>query len=450
MRINSYPQRSVWQRAVIAGFVATIALFVVAWLFLLLSQFTNVIYDYATENADSLAQSTAAMVEAAPSDEDMDALFEQMVENRNMRIQLFDTNYHILADSQSDSGKQDRSLSKGGNIAPELAGAKMNGSGSDRRRPDDGGIEQVYVARSCKYQGNAAIVRVSTDSRALADALATNQAVGLGLMLGCLLFASLACYIAYTVASSAFRKSDRLKTQFVANASHELKTPLAGLKLLSESIVRAVRAGNYSRLEEFAQRIDEQTTHLDGIVTRLVNISHSNAIPENAGLADPAQSRADFAKIVSDSFSYHSVLANDKRLAYTLDVEPLPPEKRHVRMSEEQAHAVVDNVVENAIQYTQQGFVHVQLANKGRSLVLTVEDSGAGVPKREQSMVFERFYRSKSSSASNPKGTGLGLSIVRDTVQAAGGNARMESSKAGGTTVIITLPLASPVTNYGR
>ncbi len=111
-----------------------------------------------------------------------------------------------------------------------------------------------------------------------------------------------------------------------------------------------------------------------------------------------------------------------------------------VRLSGSDATLLVDNLLENAINYTESGSVHVRVAAEDGHAVLSVEDTGIGIPYADQGRIFERFYRVDTAHSREMGGTGLGLSLVRHAVEDAGGAIQLESAPGAGSTFTVKLP----------
>ena len=203
--------------------------------------------------------------------------------------------------------------------------------------------------------------------------------------------------------------SDRLQTteearrRFVSDASHELKTPLAGIRLLSDSIL--------------------QTEDIDAATVR-----------EFVG--DIVQSVA-VAPVIERVVRMLRLVADEKRVELTYLVE----REQSVRAGVDDLHQIIYNLTENAIKYNRPGgFVRVTLGGTEDECVLRVEDNGIGIPEEDMPRVFDRFYRVDKMRSRAAGGTGLGLSIVADTVRRRGGSIAVSARAGGGTCFTVRLP----------
>jgi two-component system phosphate regulon sensor histidine kinase PhoR len=235
------------------------------------------------------------------------------------------------------------------------------------------------------------------------------------------------------------RRLERVRQDFVANASHELKTPLAAIKAHTETLLAgALHDPNVN--VRFLQSIDTQSDRLNQLIQDLLALArleeandsfdHSPLplVPTVERLAESHRERAEAAHL---AFSFH--FHPDTRDAVVL-------------ADEEALRHIVDNLVDNAIKYTPpEGRVSVAVhpATTGR-VAIEVADTGIGIPRSDQPRIFERFYRVDKARSRELGGTGLGLSIVRHLVQSLGGDVRVASAPGAGSRFVVTLNLASP------
>ena len=228
------------------------------------------------------------------------------------------------------------------------------------------------------------------------------------------------------------QETDAMRRQFVADASHELKTPLTSIRLLSDSILQDPEM-EPELIREFVGDIGREAQRLSRITEGLLSLTRlDRGIQEQSGVID-----------VSGQVRYaiHLLLplaeANDIVLHSQLESNCL------VLISGDNMAHIANNLIENAIKYNVPGgSVWIRLAIDGEDVVFTVEDTGIGIPPEEREKVFERFYRVDKARSREAGGTGLGLSIVHDTVLQAGGSIRLTEGSAGGACFQVTLPLA--------
>ncbi len=236
------------------------------------------------------------------------------------------------------------------------------------------------------------------------------------------------------------RALDEVKTDFFANVSHELRTPLALIlgpleRLLADE---SSAAAPYRQDLEVAQR--NARTVLKH-VNDLLDISKLEA-----GRMAASYRRSDLATLISRSAGHFDGLAAERGLDLRLDLPPQLP----VEVDVEKLERVLLNLLSNAVKFTPDGgtvAVHLRTRGAGteRALaVVSVEDSGPGVPESQREVIFERFRQAEGGAKRRFGGTGLGLAIARDFVQLLGGDIRVGESALGGAAFVVELPLKAP------
>ncbi|HEX2089719.1 MAG TPA: ATP-binding protein [Actinomycetota bacterium] len=232
---------------------------------------------------------------------------------------------------------------------------------------------------------------------------------------------------------SEARQADRVRREFVANASHELKTPVASIRALAETIGETVHA-DPPATPRFARQLEREALRLSEIVSDLLDLSR---LTSETGLAG----KVDVSKVVAEEV--HRQADRAREAGVSLDFSG---EGRHVVVFGNDADMalLVRNLLDNAIRYTGEGgAVHVSLARNNGEAVLAVRDTGMGIPSRDQSRIFERFYRVDRARSRETGGTGLGLSIVKHVAENHGGSVSVESELGRGSTFTVRIPAAS-------
>ncbi|MEZ4767448.1 MAG: ATP-binding protein [Caldilineales bacterium] len=228
--------------------------------------------------------------------------------------------------------------------------------------------------------------------------------------------------------------------QFVANASHELRTPVTNIKLRSEALLSG-GVTDAARSKRYLAEIDSEADRLGKLATALLDLSRLES--GAAGHAD-ARVPADLSALLLLVGNDLQMRAESAGLTLTVDAPPdLPP----VVVWPDQIEAALINLVDNAIKFTPAGgSVALAARRAGEFCRVTVSDSGPGIPAEDLPHVFDRFYRAdkahsrQSSQGSQGSGAGLGLAIVRTLIEANGGQIRVASSTGHGTTFTIDLP----------
>jgi two-component system, OmpR family, phosphate regulon sensor histidine kinase PhoR len=229
------------------------------------------------------------------------------------------------------------------------------------------------------------------------------------------------------------RRLEVLRRDFVANASHELKTPVAAVKALAEALQTAL-PDDPAASRRLAGRIGRETERLDALVRDLLDLSR---VERGTLAVEPV----DLTGLVKEVVGAYADRADDRHIELRSELQP----GTTVRGDRGQLALLVSNLVDNALRYTHnRGKVHVRLETFEARAVLRVADNGRGIPSNELARVFERFYRVDKARARQTGGTGLGLAIVRHVVEGHGGSVDVESELGRGATFTVSLPVAGP------
>ena len=227
------------------------------------------------------------------------------------------------------------------------------------------------------------------------------------------------------------RRLEAVRRDFVANASHELKTPAATIQAAAETIRRAA-TDDPSVVPRFAAQLEGEAIRLSRIVGDLLDLSR---LESGSELEDEVALDA----VLRDESERFEDPAAEAGVRLTITANG----PARVRGSARDLALLVRNLVDNAIRYTAAGgSVDVALAADDGEAVLTVSDTGVGIPTRDLPRVFERFYRVDRARSRETGGTGLGLSIVRHVVENHGGRVSVDSELGRGTRFEVRLPAA--------
>ena len=218
------------------------------------------------------------------------------------------------------------------------------------------------------------------------------------------------------------RETDEVRRRFVSDASHELKTPLASIRLLADSILQNKDIERETILE-FISDIGMEADRLERTTGKLMTLTRLDS-----HLSDES-TRVDMKDAVESTLRMLRPLATNKGLILRSALS----EGCYIRATEDSVHHVIFNLIENAIKYNQpDGSVYVRLESIDKIVILTVKDRGVGVPEEDIPHIFDRFYRVDKARSREAGGSGLGLAIVKDTVLELGGNVKAERRKGGG------------------
>ncbi len=233
---------------------------------------------------------------------------------------------------------------------------------------------------------------------------------------------------------SELRRLERVRRDFVANVSHELKTPLTAIQGSVETLLGGALEDAQNR-REFLEIIRDHTVRLGRLTDDLLKLSLIEA-----GRLELEYDTISVSDLIAPCVETTRLKANQKQL--TLEVEcaaNLPP----VRGDESRLREVMQNLLDNAVQYTPSGGrITVRAAAVDRQVMIAVTDTGIGIPRAEQEKIFERFYRVDAVRSREVGGTGLGLSIAKHLVEAHGGRIEVESEVGLGSTFSVFLPTA--------
>lgn len=225
------------------------------------------------------------------------------------------------------------------------------------------------------------------------------------------------------------KKLEIVKKDFVANVSHELKTPLTAINGFIETLEERLDGEN----RRYAQIIDRHAKRLSNIVADLLALSE---IEDKSG--KPALSEFDARALCESIVKIYETRAYEKGLEILLEFESDMPNIVADRFRLEQA---LVNLIDNAIKYADKGAIVVSVRSEPDAAIIQISDSGAGIPKDDLERIFERFYTVDKSRSRKVGGTGLGLSIVKHIVKMHGGSIKAESVRGEGSTFTIKLPM---------
>ncbi|MGH9299392.1 MAG: sensor histidine kinase, partial [Acidimicrobiales bacterium] len=226
------------------------------------------------------------------------------------------------------------------------------------------------------------------------------------------------------------RRLEEVRRDFVANVSHELKTPMGALGLLAETLLGDTEPDVARRL---AQRIHIEAFRISRVIDDLIDLSRIEN--ENSPPREPV-----LVNLVIAEAAERVRAASDQREVKVQIEEPDPP--LAVLGDRRQLTSAIYNLLENAVKFSyEKATVTASAARDGEDVVIRVSDHGVGIPGRDLERIFERFYRVDQGRARSTGGTGLGLAIVRHVAVNHHGSVRVESREGEGSTFSLRLPL---------
>ena len=245
------------------------------------------------------------------------------------------------------------------------------------------------------------------------------------------------------------KEIDEMKNNFISHVSHELRTPLTSINEASDLLLDRVAGDITSRQEHLLQIIKQCTQRLIKMVNNLLDLSKMEA-----GMMNYEFVKASINQIIRHSLEEINLLATRKNIRLEVQIEDNLP---LLKMDVEKMQVVMDNLLSNAIKFTPEGgTVRIEArlvrkkdrlsgAQETSYLVVSVSDTGPGIPREYQALIFEKFQGINTGQTAEGRGTGLGLSIASHIVKAHGGKIWVESTAGQGSTFYFSLPLPLPL-----
>ena len=229
------------------------------------------------------------------------------------------------------------------------------------------------------------------------------------------------------------RRVDAVRTDFVANISHELKTPVGALAVLAETLIGETEPGTVDRM---ATRMVDEAHRVARTIDDLLELSRIELGEE------PIRDPVPVSDIVSGAVERAAEYAQQRNIEIAaLGV----PDERTVSGDRRQLISALGNLVENAVKYSEPfSSVQVRVRLSGDMVEFMVADHGIGIPARDHDRIFERFYRVDKARSRDTGGTGLGLSIVRHIASNHNGDVQVSSQEGEGSTFVLRIPAVSP------
>lgn len=239
----------------------------------------------------------------------------------------------------------------------------------------------------------------------------------------------------FNILTSRLEEIEGQRRRFVADASHELKTPIASVRLLSDSILQNDGMSSET-MREFVADIGSEAERLQRTAEKLLALSR---LDDNAVKLVPVP--VDVKQVVFDALSVLTRLAREKHVCFHCELD----DGCVVMATTDSVYSILFNLMENAVKYNvEAGSVNIKLYHAGDTIECVVEDTGIGIPEEERMRVFDRFYRVDKARSREAGGSGLGLSIVHDTALALGGSVAVGPNTPQGSRFIVSFPAPSP------
>ena len=225
---------------------------------------------------------------------------------------------------------------------------------------------------------------------------------------------------------------DESREEFVSNVSHELKTPMTSMKVLADSLLE-MKEAPVEMYQEFMQDIAKEIDRENQIITDLLSLVKMDKNAQNLNIRT-----VNINELLEQTLKRLRPIADKKNVEMVMEsFRPVSAEIDEMKFT-----LAISNLVENAIKYNHDnGWVHVSLNADHKYFYIKVEDSGIGIPEKDQPHIFERFYRVDKSHSREIGGTGLGLAIARNAVIVHRGAIKVYSTEGEGTTFTVRIPL---------
>jgi signal transduction histidine kinase len=236
--------------------------------------------------------------------------------------------------------------------------------------------------------------------------------------------------------STQVRMAQQAQRDFVANVSHDLKTPITSIQGWSQALLDGTADTDQER-KQAAGIIHDETDRMARMVSQLLDLARIES-----GQMDLAREPVDLCQILTDVHRNLSVRAQEQGVHLTLELSAIPP----ISGDHDRLMQVFTNLVDNSLAHTEsEGRVHLSVSPHGeRAVEAVVRDTGQGIESQDLSRIFERFYQvdKSRSRAGDRRGSGLGLAIVRELVEAHGGRIQAQSRPARGSAFFVRLPVS--------
>ena len=228
------------------------------------------------------------------------------------------------------------------------------------------------------------------------------------------------------------KELERARSEFVANVSHELKTPLTSILGFVETLKEGA-AENAEHRDQFLGIIQDHAQKLHRLIEDLLLLSKVES-----GAEPLKKEKADLGKMLARIFELHSALLKEKKISYQAS---MTPNSFYLNVQSTLFSQAVANLVDNAIKYSQnEGKITVQASYDLEDVKIAVTDNGIGIAEMDIPRIFERFYRAEKSRSRESGGAGLGLAICKHIVERHGGRIEVQSKPGAGSAFTMILP----------
>jgi two-component system phosphate regulon sensor histidine kinase PhoR len=226
---------------------------------------------------------------------------------------------------------------------------------------------------------------------------------------------------------------ERMKEDFVANVTHELRTPLATILLYARLLRSGKTRGQPEREARYLEIIEQQSNQIQKLVRQILDLSRMEET-----VSYPRREAIHLPSVLKELLVPLDKLAHQKGLIIETD---LPASLPTITSNREAVQLILRNLVDNAIKFTPKGKIRISARRCEETIAVNVSDDGIGIPPESMPHLFQRFYRTEAAVEQGIGGSGLGLALVKEATEKIGGSIQVESLAGRGSTFTVTLPM---------